>query len=77
LNIGYYDLKEFMSQEPKRRHSVGRKGKRRAALKLVVKKTIPCPNCQATILNHLACKKCGYYKGQSAVTIKTKDKKKE
>lgn len=66
-----------MSQEPKRRHSIGRKGKRRAAIKLVVKTAISCPNCGKTVLNHLACKKCGFYKGQSAVTTKTKDKKKE
>jgi large subunit ribosomal protein L32 len=66
-----------MSQEPKRRHSVGRKGKRRAALKLNVKTAITCPNCGVTKLSHLACKKCGYYKGESVLKIKIEEKEQE
>ncbi|PIP75074.1 MAG: 50S ribosomal protein L32 [Candidatus Levybacteria bacterium CG_4_9_14_3_um_filter_35_16] len=63
-----------MSQEPKRRHSIGRKGKRRAVIKLAVKMSISCANCGATMLSHYACKKCGYYKGESVLKIKTKKK---
>lgn len=66
-----------MSQEPKRRHSKERKGKRRAAIKLTVNESISCLNCGATILSHFACKKCGYYKGQPALLIKTKNKEKK
>lgn len=64
-----------MPQEPKKRHSRARQGKRRAAIKLIVTKTVICPNCQAPILAHKICKTCGYYKGK--MIIKKKEKKKE
>ena len=52
-----------MPQEPKRRHSRERKGKRRAGIKLEILKTIFCPNCKNIILPHTICKFCGFYKG--------------
>jgi len=64
-----------MPQEPKKRHSRARQGKRRAAIRLSVAKTIVCPNCQAPIIPHKVCRKCGYYKGK--MIIKKKEKKEE
>jgi len=64
-----------MPQEPKKRHSRARQGKRRAAIKLIVTKTIICPNCQAPIMAHKICKACGFYKGK--MIIKKKEKKQE
>ena len=64
-----------MPQEPKKRHSRARQGKRRAAIKLSVSKTVVCPNCQAPIVPHKVCRKCGYYKGK--MIIKQKVKKEE
>ena len=64
-----------MPQEPKKRHSRARQGKRRAAIKLIVTKTVLCPNCQAPILPHKICKTCGFYKGK--MIIKKKEKKAE
>ena len=61
-----------MPQEPKKRHSRQRQGKRRAAIKLAVTKTVICPNCQAPILAHQICKHCGYYKGKMVLKIKVK-----
>ena len=61
-----------MPQEPKKRHSRQRQGKRRAAIKLAVAKTVICPNCQAPILAHQICKHCGYYKGKMVLKIKVK-----
>jgi large subunit ribosomal protein L32 len=61
-----------MPQEPKKRHSRQRQGKRRAAIKLAVAKTVVCPNCQAPILAHQICKHCGYYKGKMVLKIKVK-----
>jgi len=61
-----------MPQEPKKRHSRQRQGKRRAAIKLVVTKAVICPNCQAPILAHKICKHCGYYKGKMVLKIKVK-----
>jgi len=66
-----------MPQEPKRRHSRQRKGKRRAAIRLAVSKTVICPNCQAPILPHQICRACGYYKGKMVIKKKVKEEKKE
>lgn len=65
-----------MPQEPKKRHSRQRQGKRRAAIKLAVSRTVTCPNCQAPILPHQICKACGYYKGKMIIKKKTKEEKK-
>ncbi len=59
-----------MSQEPKKRHSRQRKGKRRAAIHLVTQSTVLCANCNATTLPHMICKSCGYYKGTAVVVKK-------
>lgn len=61
-----------MSQEPKRRHSIARKGKRRAAIKLAVNKSVLCRNCQNLYLPHTVCSNCGYYKGKQILTVKIK-----
>jgi large subunit ribosomal protein L32 len=66
-----------MPQEPKKRHSRQRQGKRRAAIKLAITKTIVCPNCQAPILAHKICRHCGYYKGKMVLKIKVKKKTEE
>ena len=66
-----------MPQEPKKRHSRQRQGKRRAAIKLAVTKTVICPNCQAPIISHKICKHCGYYKGKMILDLTKKTKKEE
>ncbi|HEX8965390.1 MAG TPA: 50S ribosomal protein L32 [Patescibacteria group bacterium] len=53
-----------MPHEPKRRHSRERKGERRHALKLAIKKAVKCPNCGNITLPHIVCKACGFYKGK-------------
>jgi large subunit ribosomal protein L32 len=63
-----------MPQEPKKRHSRARQGKRRAAIRLAVAKTVVCPNCKAPILAHKICKKCGYYKGKMVLDLAKKSK---
>jgi len=64
-----------MPQEPKKRHSRARQGKRRAAIHLTAPKTVFCPNCQNPILSHMVCKHCGFYKGKEIIHIKTKEEK--
>jgi large subunit ribosomal protein L32 len=66
-----------MPQEPKKRHSRARQGKRRAAIRLAVTKTVICPNCKAPILAHKICKNCGYYKGKMVLDPTKKTKKEE
>ena len=52
-----------MSQEPKKRHSRARQGKRRASIHLEFASSISCTNCKAPVLPHTVCSQCGYYKG--------------
>lgn len=63
-----------MPHEPKRRHSVQRKGKRRASIKLAVAGVIACPNCGQPTSPHKVCKFCGFYKGTQVVKQKSKAK---
>ncbi len=63
-----------MSQEPKRRHSIARKGKRRAAIKLAVNRSVICKNCQNLYLPHTVCANCGYYKGKQIIATKLSKK---
>jgi len=63
-----------MPHEPKRRHSIGRKGKRRAGIKLSVSALIKCPNCGEMTEPHKVCMHCGYYKGVEVVKKKSKAK---
>lgn len=65
-----------MPQEPKRRHSRQRKGKRRASIRLTVRKTVKCSNCDSFILPHAICKNCGFYKGKDVLKIKNKSENK-
>lgn len=58
-----------MPQEPKRRHSRQRKGKRRASIELKLANAIVCPNCSAATLPHMVCKNCGYYKGREVIKV--------
>ena len=63
-----------MPHEPKRRHSTGRKGKRRASIKLAVASMTVCANCGQMTTPHQVCKSCGYYKGVQVVKKEAKAK---
>ncbi len=56
-----------MPQEPKKRHSRQRQGKRRQAIKLAILKTVKCKNCGKDIKAHSVCKYCGFYKGKEVI----------
>lgn len=64
-----------MPQEPKKRHSRQRQGKRRAAINFTVPSLVNCSNCEKKMLSHSACKKCGYYKGTLVLNLKKETKK--
>lgn len=53
-----------MAGEPKRRHSRGRKGKRRASINLSIPNAILCSNCGTMTMPHAICRNCGYYRGK-------------
>lgn len=61
-----------MPQEPKKRHSRQRQGKRRFGIKLKTPTGIICANCGALTLPYIVCKECGYYKDRQVLTIKQK-----
>lgn len=63
-----------MPQEPKKRHSRQRQGKRRAAIRLALPRSVACKNCGSAILSHRVCPRCGYYKGKQ-ILVMTKNKK--
>lgn len=66
-----------MPQEPKKRHSRQRQGKRRAAIHLQTVKGMICSNCGNITFSHQVCKICGYYKKKQIIVLKVKKKKKE
>ncbi len=69
-----------MPQEPKKRHSRQKQGKRRQAIKLSILKTVKCKNCGKKIKAHSVCKYCGFYKGKEVVKtekLKVERRKKE
>lgn len=59
-----------MPQEPKKRHSRARQGKRRAAIKLSIPKLTTCSNCGNKLEFHRVCSECGYYKGEKVLQVK-------
>lgn len=65
-----------MPQEPKKRHSRERKGKRRASIHLTNPMFLVCPNCKQVTLPHMVCKKCGFYEGKKVLDISTSSSQK-
>lgn len=66
-----------MPQEPKKRQSRARQGKRRAAIKLKKVNAVKCLNCQTLIMPHTICGNCGFYKSKQVKHKKEKTKKTE
>jgi large subunit ribosomal protein L32 len=54
---------------PKRRHSKGRRDRRRAHDHLATVSFAECPNCRERRLPHRACPHCGYYKERQVVEV--------
>ncbi|MDD5083551.1 MAG: 50S ribosomal protein L32 [Candidatus Moranbacteria bacterium] len=62
----------------KQHHSKMRQKRGRVGLKVVLKNTQACPKCQAPVLSHTVCPKCGSYKGKEFVdTLKKATPKKK
>jgi large subunit ribosomal protein L32 len=56
-----------MTPLPKRKHSKGRRDRRRAHDALTARNTIACSNCGQMRLPHTVCPNCGFYKGREVV----------
>ena len=66
-----------MPQEPKKRHSRQRQGKRRASIRLIRPVVTFCANCGYPTPSYTVCKKCGYYKNKQIIAIKIPKKEEE
>jgi large subunit ribosomal protein L32 len=60
----------------RQRHTKARRDRARVQYKLNPKDLTTCPNCKAKISTHIACPKCGYYKGKEVVDTMKKINKK-
>ena len=60
----------------KQRHTKGRRDRARVMLKLSTQKLVECTKCKAEIKAHIACPKCGFYKGKEVVDTMKKVTKK-
>jgi large subunit ribosomal protein L32 len=66
-----------MPPHPKRKHSKGRRDRRRANDALTPASLVACTNCGTMILQHVVCPNCGFYKGREVVEVKKEAKKKQ
>ncbi|OGZ19925.1 MAG: 50S ribosomal protein L32 [Candidatus Nealsonbacteria bacterium RIFCSPHIGHO2_01_FULL_43_31] len=62
---------------PKWRHTKSRRNKRRMHLFIKEPALVVCPKCAKPVLPHIACRACGYYKGEEVIDVLKKLTKKE
>lgn len=65
-----------MPPHPKRKHSKGRRDRRRAHDALHMTNVVACAHCGTLIPSHTVCLNCGFYKGRSIFEVKGKKSKK-
>ncbi|NCP88104.1 MAG: 50S ribosomal protein L32 [Anaerolineae bacterium CG_4_9_14_3_um_filter_57_17] len=58
-----------MPPHPKRKHSKGRRDRRRAHDALTALNLVECPNCHQMALPHTVCPNCGQYKGREVIAV--------
>jgi large subunit ribosomal protein L32 len=63
-----------MPPHPKRKHSKGRRDRRRSQDALIPRSLVACSNCGFMRLPHTVCPNCGFYGGREVIEIK-KEKK--
>ena len=67
LLIGF--LGAEMTPQPKRKHSQGRRDRKRAHHALQYKNLVQCSNCGEMRLPHTVCQNCGHYKGREIISV--------
>lgn len=65
-----------MTPHPKRKHSKGRRDRRRAHDALSRPHLISCPNCKNPRPPHMVCPHCGAYRGRIVIEIEDEGEKK-
>jgi len=66
-----------MPPQPKRKHSQGRRDRRRSHDALESPNLVVCSNCGEMRLPHTVCPKCGHYKGREVINMAEEKKKKK
>jgi large subunit ribosomal protein L32 len=61
---------------PKRKHSKGRRDRRRSQDALQVVNLVQCSQCGEMRLPHTVCPSCGHYQGREVVSVDKEAKKK-
>jgi len=64
-----------MPPHPKRKHSSGRRDRRRTHDALTPVSLVACSNCGEMRLPHSVCPNCGHYKGREVVSVEEEKKK--
>lgn len=64
-----------MVPQPKRKHTSGRRDRRRSHDALTATTVVTCPNCGEVRPAHTVCPNCGHYQGREVIVIE-KDQKK-
>ena len=55
---------------PKRKHSKGKRDRRRSHDALEGQALVTCPNCGEKHLSHRICPNCGHYAGREVIEVK-------
>ena len=63
-----------MPPHPKRKHSKGRRDRRRAHDALTPRPLVACRNCGEMRPPHTVCPNCGHYDGKEVIAIKKDEK---
>ncbi len=66
-----------MTPHPKRKHSKGRRDRRRSQDALTTANLVACSNCGNKRLPHVVCSNCGYFKGREVYQVKKEKKSAE
>ena len=61
-----------MAPHPKRKHTSGRRDRRRAHDALEAQNLVACSNCGEMRLPHTVCPKCGHYKRREVISVEEK-----
>jgi large subunit ribosomal protein L32 len=59
-----------MAPLPKRKHSKGKKGRRRSHDALSARALVVCSQCGEKRLPHHVCPNCGHYAGREVIEVK-------
>ncbi len=62
-------MENIAMANPKRRHSVSRKGMRRSHDRLKPVRLGECPRCGSLKRSHRVCLICGYYRGRDVLKL--------